>query len=506
MSNSPDPKEDPANDEAYLRLSPAELRVHLEARLHTDSELDAFCLDYHPEVHQQFSSGMSRSQKLNLLIRRIIRQRKQDVLAPSGASRYGSFSRRRSNRRSWRKLKPMVLGAIIFDWSRRVLEAVSQTVSAAFGNAALLGVVGSAAVGTGVGVFLYKNQHNVPVGPNEAVHKRPDLVYVAPDPGTQPPVPDMDQSDLASSDFSFPLDSGLIARILDIAVIPARTSERSHNLNSQPPDLAVPTDLTSRVDLLTAAPDAADVTARYANPPPPWMPMVTIHEGSMTPAGGDDARHPSLPIHIGHKFLIARYEVTQRQYREVIKVPSPSHFSNAKEDELPVENISWLDAIQFCNALSLNQQLPVCYHISKTEVKWLHGLDCPGFRLPTEDEWLYAAYAGRAGEYAGGADPSRVAWYFDNADYRTHPVGRKSPNAWQLHDMSGNVGEWIWDQYLPEQQAKIEGTAILANTARVIRGGSYYDNSKRIALTRRHGEQPQYKSSQVGLRVVRTTR
>jgi len=136
---------------------------------------------------------------------------------------------------------------------------------------------------------------------------------------------------------------------------------------------------------------------------------------------------PHHQVETSRPFYLGKYPVTQRQWERVMG-SHPSHF---KGDNLPVESVSWEDAQAFMKKLNERE-----------------GVDL--YRLPTEAEWEYACRAGSTGLYSFGEEVSQLgeyAWYDKNSDGETHPVGEKSPNAWGLYDMHGNVWEWVQDWY-----------------------------------------------------------
>lgn len=181
----------------------------------------------------------------------------------------------------------------------------------------------------------------------------------------------------------------------------------------------------------------------------------------------------------GKSFKMGKYEVTQAQWQAVMG-DNPSHF---KGTDNPVEKVSWNDCKKFLEKLN-----------SMPEVK-ASGLT---FRLPTAKEWEYACRAGSTGDYCKLADGTEitestldeVAWYDDNSDNKTHPVGQKKPNAFGLYDMHGNVWEWCEDLYRA------------GNSDRVYRGGSWYYNSGDCAAGRRVSNYPDLRFYSLGFRLA----
>ena len=223
---------------------------------------------------------------------------------------------------------------------------------------------------------------------------------------------------------------------------------------------------------------------------------------------GEYDEKPPVTIIISKPFYISKYEITQQQYKAVMG-NNPSEF---KGDDLPVEQVSWYDALDFCNALSKSEGLTQCYTINGTKVTC--DFDANGYRLPTEAEWEYSAKAGTTTDFYSGKltysgnspiDPNldKIAWYSANSSNATHPVGQKAPNAFGLYDMSGNVWEWCWDRYAeyPSKETKdYQGPEI--GTYRVYRGGGWRNLAWYCRSTNRDRNYLDDKNNSLGFRVV----
>ncbi|GHT97575.1 hypothetical protein FACS1894154_01240 [Betaproteobacteria bacterium] len=185
----------------------------------------------------------------------------------------------------------------------------------------------------------------------------------------------------------------------------------------------------------------------------------------LIPAGtfmmGDASYGNESPVHrveISRPFYLGKYPVTQAQWVAVMgKEKNPSHFEGERN---PVENVSWKDVQAFIQSLEAKE-----------------GRD--GYRLPTEAEWEYAARAGTTSDYSFGNNHSelrRYAWFDDNSEGKTHPVGEKRPNPWGLYDMHGNVWEWVYDLYgaYPEGAVDPDPCGPSGGQYRVLRGGSWH--------------------------------
>jgi sulfatase modifying factor 1 len=216
--------------------------------------------------------------------------------------------------------------------------------------------------------------------------------------------------------------------------------------------------------------------------------MVLVPAGEFQ-MGDDEGEFDEQPAHRVKlsPFYIDTHEVTQRSFESLMgRNPAKS-----VGPDKPVERVSWLAAIQYCNMRSAKEGLKPCYDLKTQQCDF----EADGYRLPTEAEWEYACRAGTTTDWSFGdasAELDEYGWYKGNSEKTTHPVGQKGPNAWGLYDMHGNVAEWCNDWYAEEYDAAVErdprGPA--SGDERVLRGGSWTSDADLCRSAARYSEPP----------------
>jgi formylglycine-generating enzyme required for sulfatase activity len=214
--------------------------------------------------------------------------------------------------------------------------------------------------------------------------------------------------------------------------------------------------------------------------------MVPIAPGSfsMGSTNGDEDERPVTQVTLTRPYWLGATEVTQGQW-EAVMGNNPSRFEGTN---LPVENVSYEDALAFCRKLTERERaanrLPEGY----------------AYTLPTEAQWEYACRAGTTGDHAGNLNA--MAWYYGNSGGKTHGVGGKQANAWGLHDMHGNVWEWCldWRDYWGRNVTDPRGVS--SDSHRVNRGGSWYDDPDYCRSANRNGYTPSYRYDFLGFRLA----
>lgn len=230
------------------------------------------------------------------------------------------------------------------------------------------------------------------------------------------------------------------------------------------------------------------------------VPGDTLVMGSIAPEAGDD-EFPLLTIAM-KTFYISPKEITQEEWQMVY----PNNPSQFKDKDLPVENVSFYDVIDYCNAKSIKDGFRPCYDYYDTEV--ICNFESDGYRLPTEAEWEFAAKAGKHRDFntfSGGSIADEVGWYNTNSNAHSHKVGEKAANQLGLYDLSGNLFEWVWNWYAPYTYRNDDLSKGPSNgTDKVIRGGSWYHSAPEMRVTNRNYAKPYTRSGYIGFRVVRS--
>jgi formylglycine-generating enzyme required for sulfatase activity len=253
--------------------------------------------------------------------------------------------------------------------------------------------------------------------------------------------------------------------------------------------------------------------------------MILIPAGSFAMGSPSDepGRHSNEIQHqvtLSRPIYVSKYEVTQAEWVSVMGW-NGSYFQGAYR---PEEQVTWFDAVEYCNQRSAGEGIPPVYTISAITTNGIHITGATvtadwskhGYRLLTEAEWEYACRAGSTtalsnggitNPYSSPLDPNldQVGWYDGNAELTSHQVGGKAANAWGLEGMPGNVWEWCWDCYGGYPAGPVvDPLGAATGSTRVERGGGWYDFAQDCRSAARRSDVPERLFDDIGLRVART--
>ncbi len=222
------------------------------------------------------------------------------------------------------------------------------------------------------------------------------------------------------------------------------------------------------------------------------MEFVMIESGEFIMGSPEDELYsdrderPTRQVTVPNDFYIGVYEVTQEEWKTVMGT-EPSEF---KGSDHPVDKVSWSDANRFLDKLNKMEETD-------------------SYRLPTEAEWEYAARAGTNTAYSfGGSEEAELfqyAWFTENSEDKTHPVGMKEANAWGLYDVHGNVAEWVMDEYHSNYQGAPSDSRVWEGGVdrRVYRGGSWDNAAENCRSGHRDDMGEGSRKNDIGFRVVK---
>ena len=234
---------------------------------------------------------------------------------------------------------------------------------------------------------------------------------------------------------------------------------------------------------------------------PSGIKLVYIGGGTFEMGSDSDDEQPIHTVEVS-SFYIGKYEVTNNEYKKF----NPSHNGSSSQENYPVESVNWYDAVNYCNWLSMQEGLDLCYSGLGDDI--ILDISKNGYRLPTEAEWEYACRSGSdSAYYWGNTMDGAYCWYDENSGDTFCPVGERIPNSYGLYDMSGNVWEWCWDWYGETYYSDSpydNPVGPVSGSERIGRGGDWSGGADDCRSARRYDFHPGFVGDVLGFRLVRS--
>ncbi len=233
----------------------------------------------------------------------------------------------------------------------------------------------------------------------------------------------------------------------------------------------------------------------------------TFYMGNDYGAGKDERPEHEVTL---SEFYMAKYEVTLSEYTKFCQVTGKS-IPKGEDPKAAVYNVSWTDAVMYCNWLSRSLGYKKCYQIKHDTTNHVRVELLPeanGFRLPTEAEWEFAAKGGGKNKtfyaFSGSNDVNKVSWNVSNAGNSIHTVGTKAPNELGIYDLTGNAMEWCYDWYgAYKEEAVSDPVGPARGATKVCRGGNYMCRPDVLRISSRFNLKKDSKVGLAGIRLVR---
>ncbi|TGD58064.1 formylglycine-generating enzyme family protein [Flavobacterium humi] len=250
----------------------------------------------------------------------------------------------------------------------------------------------------------------------------------------------------------------------------------------------------------------------------PILEMVKVEGGTYQMGSKDDNRNAETDEQKQHEVKVNSFEINKlevsvwewKEYCKKTKRKLPATPVWGWHDNYPITNVTWFEAVNYCNWLSKQDGLKPAYSVNGPN--YACDFNASGYRLPTEAEWEFAAKGGTKSKgyvFAGSNDSEELAWFIKNSNKSPHSVGTKLPNELGIYDMNGNVWEWCWDWYNKEYYKIEDGNnpkGPLRGEKKSVRGGSWDSQENYLRTANRISTLPEKTNEFYGFRLARTIR